>query len=236
VASEIDDLPVYRSRAAAGLRLAELEDQSVDETCIVVPVPDTAKAAADAFAHSLHIPCMEGIIRNRYFGRTFIEPEQSREASAKGKYTILPSVLHGRRVFLLEDSIVRSMTLKCLVRQMLTSGGVREVHVRVACPPVVSPCFYGIDMSTLDELFARPYVTRKTDGRLSPESLAGMATALGVCTLRYLTIADVADTIGCTADSLCLGCVTGKYPTEWGNKLLIRARANLRRGIKGRTC
>ena len=141
VASEIDGLGVYQARTACGQRLAELEDQVLDEDCVVVPVPDTAKAAADSYAHHLKLPCMEGVIRNRYVGRTFIQPNATRENSARSKYTLLLSVLSGKRVFLLEDSIVRSTTLKSLVHRIKENCGSKEVHVRVACPPIVGPRF-----------------------------------------------------------------------------------------------
>ena len=235
VASVMDGVGVYQSRADAGARLAGREDQEMDDGCIVVPVPDTAKAAADAFAFQKKIPCMEGLIRNRYVGRTFIQPEGTRDRSAKGKYTPLPSVLAGKRVFLLEDSIVRSLTLRTLVQQIRGRGGAREVHVRVACPPIVSPCFYGIDMSTLDELFAPRFVAGRYDGRPGDETFARMAKNLGVDSLRYLTVPDMGACIGGDGGSLCLGCVTGKYPTRWGNKLMRQARQNQSEGRRGRT-
>lgn len=235
VASEIDGSSVYRSRAAAGSRLAEMEDQRLDADCIVVPVPDTAKAAADSFAFNLKIPCMEGLIRNRQIGRTFIQPDTTRGESARRKYTPLPSVLEGKRVFLVEDSIVRSTTLRSLVQQLRERGKATEVHVRVACPPIIAPCFYGIDMSTLDELFAPRFADPRYRGRLSQATLARMATTLQVDSLRYLPVDDLSTVIGCERESLCLGCVTGRYPTPWGNRLVRRARGNQRQGIKGRT-
>ena len=235
VASEIDGASVYRSRAAAGKRLAEMEDQSVDGDCIVVPVPDTAKAAADSFAFHMKVPCMEGLIRNRHVGRTFIQPNSTRGDAARKKYTPLPSVLEGKRIFLVEDSIVRSTTLKTLVKQVRERGRAREVHVRVACPPIVSPCFYGIDMSTLDELFAPEFTGRGYSGNPRPEMLAKMAKKLGVDSLRYLPVGDLGTVIGCERESLCLGCVTGKYPTPWGNRLIRRAKKNQKQGVAGRT-
>lgn len=235
VASEIDGEGVYASRAATGHRLASMEDQKVDDTCIVVPVPDTAKAAADAFAYQLGIPSMEGIIRNRYVGRTFIQSKDSRERTVRSKYTPLASVLAGKRVFLLEDSIVRSTTLKILIKQIRQECGAAEIHVRVACPPVVAPCFYGIDMSTVGELFAPNFVNGRYKGNPTPDTLKKMAAALGVDSLRYLPVDQLGPTIGVDNDSLCLGCVTGKYPTEWGNKLARRARKNAKSGQEGRT-
>ena len=235
VASEIDGHSVYRSRAAAGQRLADAEDETIDPTSIVVPVPDTAKAAADSFAFHLGIPCMEGLIRNRQIGRTFIQPGGARGEAARRKYTALPSVLEGRKVFLVEDSIVRSTTLKSLVQQLRERGKAREVHVRVACPPIVAPCFYGIDMSTLEELFAPPFLEARYRGRPSRATLAKMEQALQIDSLRYLPVDDLSEVIGCERESLCLGCVTGRYPTPWGNRLVRRARANQAQGITGRT-
>ena len=235
VASEIDGSGVYMCRARSGERLAELEDQKLDRDCIVVPVPDTAKAAADAFAYRLGIPSLEGLIRNRYVGRTFIQPNASRGRSAKSKYTPLPEVLAGKRVFLVEDSIVRSTTLKTLVSQIRERGRAKEIHVRVACPPIVAPCFYGIDMSTLNELFAPQHVRRNYDGNPSDETMAKMAKELNIDSLRYLATSELGPCLQIAPDDLCKGCVTGKYPTTWGNKLMASARRNARKGVTGRT-
>jgi len=235
VGSTIDDISVYMSRAESGERLAEKEDQEIDDSCIVVPVPDTAKAAADAFAYKKNIPCVEGLIRNRYIGRTFIQPSKSRGRSAKSKYTPLPAVLKGKRVFLLEDSIVRSTTLATLVDQILTRGKAKEVHVRVACPPIVAPCFYGIDMSTLGELFAPKYIAKNYKGDPDAKTLKKMARKLGVNSLRYLSVKDLCDCLHLGKDTLCLGCVTGRYPSKWGNKLMACAKRNLAKGHSGRT-
>jgi len=235
VASTIDDVNVYQSRARSGQLLARLEDQPMDDSCIVVPVPDTAKAAADSFAYHMRIPCVEGLIRNRYVGRTFIQPMSTRGRSAKGKYTPLPAVLAGKRVFLIEDSIVRSTTLATLVGQIRERGRAKEVHVRVACPPIIAPCFYGIDMSTLGELFAPRFVPRGYRGRPDEAMLARMARALGVDSLRYLAVDDLGPCLQSDGSDLCLGCVTGRYPTPWGNKLLKRARRNRKNHGLGRT-
>lgn len=235
VASTSDGTSVYISRARAGRRLGDLEDQPMDENCIVVPVPDTAKAAADAYAFRMGIPCVEGLIRNRYIGRTFIQPDSTRGRSAKSKYTALPDILRGKRVFLVEDSIVRSTTLATLTGQILRVGGAKEVHVRVACPPIVAPCFYGIDMSTLGELFAPKFAPRGYRGSPDEKMLAAMARKLGVHSLRYLSTTDIAECLDMEEKSLCLGCVTGKYPTTWGNKLMQAARRNQADGKKGRT-
>ncbi|MDY6914313.1 MAG: amidophosphoribosyltransferase [Planctomycetota bacterium] len=235
VGSTIADSSVYMTRAMAGKRLAGLEREKVNSSCIVVPVPDTAKAAADAFAYEMGIPSVEGLIRNRYVGRSFIEPTSTRRRTAKGKYTPLPAVLAGKKVFLIEDSIVRSTTLAALADQIRKQGRAKEIHVRVACPPIITPCFYGIDMSTFGELFARKFVPRGYDGTPSEAMTAKMAEALGLDSLRYLSVADLAPCLRIDGRSLCTGCVTGKYPTEAGNRLLSIARRNLRNGKRGRT-
>lgn len=235
VASTIDGSNVYVARNRLGQRMAELEDQALDSSCIVVPVPDTAKAAADAFAFGLGIPSVEGLIRNRYVGRTFIEPSSTRSHRAKCKYTPLPAVLSGKRVFLVEDSIVRSTTLRALAGQIRHRGGAKEVHVRVACPPIVSPCFYGIDMSTLDELFAPPYTGADYDGRLSDAAQRKMARELGVDSLRYLAVSDLGACIRMDSNKLCTGCVTGRYPSAAGNRLACMARKRVGKGEDGRT-
>ena len=166
VASTLDDRSVYLSRAALGKELARLEDVPLDADTIVVPVPDTAKAAADAMAFALGVPSVEGLMRNRYVGRTFIEGTADRAAKARLKYTPLPEVLAGKRVLLVEDSIVRSTTMRALVHEIRDRGGAREIHLRVACPPIIAPCYYGIDMSRKDELFATPYHRRGRRRRL----------------------------------------------------------------------
>jgi len=226
VASTIDGSSVYMARAQSGRRLARLEDQKIDAESIVVPVPDTAKAAADAFAYQLKIPSVEGLIRNRYVGRTFIQPSSMRRSSAKSKYTPLPAVLAGKKVFLIEDSIVRSTTLATLVDQIRHRGKAREVHVRVACPPIVAPCFYGIDMSTLGELFAPKFAPENYDGSPGDDMLQSMARKLGVDSLRYLSVNDLGPCLGVSRQSLCMGCVRGRYPTKWGNLLMEQARNN----------
>ena len=161
---------MYLSRARLGKELARLEKTfPTDVGTIVVPVPDTAKAAADAMAFELGLPCVEGLMRNRYVGRTFIEGTADREAKARLKYTPLPEVMAGKRVLLVEDSIVRSTTMRALVKEIRERGQAREIHLRVACPPIIAPCFYGIDMSSRDELIAPQYADLP-DGSLSEDA------------------------------------------------------------------
>jgi amidophosphoribosyltransferase len=135
----------------------------------------------------------------------------------------------------LEDSIVRSTTLTALASRIRHEGHAKEIHVRVSCPPIVAPCFYGIDMSTLGELFAPRFAHNGYAGSPSAEVHAKMAKALGVDSLRYLAADDLGPCLDIDGKMLCKACVTGRYPTRWGNKLIARARRNVSSGRSGRT-
>jgi amidophosphoribosyltransferase len=225
VSSVMEGSTVYDARWRLGQHLAANETQEMDEDCVVVAVPDTAKPIGDAFAFELRVPSLEGIVRNRYVGRTFIEGED-RAQKVRRKYTLLPSVTGGKRVFLVEDSLVRSTTLRDLGARTRDEGHAAEVHVRIGAPPVIAPCFYGIDMSTLGELFAPMWLSKG----YSPEDLErvcqDMAAHLGADSLRYLPVADVAPSIGLPHESLCTACVTGHYPSTAGTQIYEHERQN----------
>jgi amidophosphoribosyltransferase len=203
----------------------QLNRVPLDSDTIIVPVPDTGKAAADAMAYALGVRSVEGLMRNRYVGRTFIEGEH-RADRARLKYTPLREVLAGKRVLLIEDTIVRSTTLKSLLHHLRERGGAKEVHVRVACPPIVAPCFYGIDMSTIRELFAPRFMS---GARPTMAEQQAMAAELGADSLYYLPLEAVARSIGLPEDQLCRACLTGQYPTPTGERLhelAVRNRGN----------
>jgi amidophosphoribosyltransferase len=235
VASTLDGRSVYISRSRLGKELAHQEHQlgmvSLDDDTIVVPVPDTAKAAADAMAFELGVPSVEGIIRNRYIGRTFIEGQQ-RADRVRMKYTPLREVLEGKRVLLIEDTIVRSTTLQSLLHLVRDQGRAREIHVRVACPPIVAPCFYGIDMSTMGELFAPKYMEGET---ITQDEQEAMARHLGADSLFYLPLDAIARCIDLPEDHLCRACLTGHYPTPKGEQLYQIALANRKGKASART-
>ncbi len=222
VASTLDDRSVYLTRTNLGRELADAERALGrvpldDPDTIIVPVPDTSKAAADSMAYELSIPCREGLIRNRYAGRTFIEGGRARKAKAAAKYTPLREVLKDKRVILVEDSIVRSTTMNALLDRIRDVGGAKEIHVRVACPPIVAPCFYGIDMSTIDQLIAPKYFS--LSGELTEESQQRLADDLGADSLQYLPVSALARAINLPQSRLCQACVTGNYPTPIGQHL-----------------
>ena len=231
MASTLDDRSVYLSRTRLGEELARLEREDgrvpLDDDTIVVPVPDTSKAAADSMAFELGVPGREGLIRNRYAGRTFIEG-RGRAKKVQVKYTPLREVLEGKRVLLVEDSIVRSTTMRGLLERIRGEGGAREIHVRVACPPIIAPCFYGIDMSTIDELFAPEFLGPEG---LTEEAQARMAESLGADSVRYLPVEAIARAVGYPREDLCQACITGEYPTPCGQDLYQIALRNV--GNKG---
>jgi amidophosphoribosyltransferase len=235
VASTLDDRSVYLTRAALGKELARQERElgrvPLDADTIIVPVPDTGKAAADAMSFELGVPSVEGLIRNRYIGRTFIEG-QNRAERVQLKYTPLREVLDGKRVLLIEDTIVRSTTMKALLHDLRHRGGAREIHVRVACPPIIAPCFYGIDMSTVRELFAPRFLK---GSRATEAEQNAMSAELGSDSLFYLPLEAVARCIDLDPSHLCRGCITGKYPTPTGERLYQLSLRQRNGSIGGRT-
>ncbi|MCX8176087.1 MAG: amidophosphoribosyltransferase, partial [Candidatus Bathyarchaeota archaeon] len=196
--SVIEGISVYDVRVKLGLNLAKNYENNAD---VVVPVPDTSRPAAEGIARYTGLPVAEGLIKNRYIHRTFIMPRQAlREESVKIKLNPLRSVLKGRRIILVDDSIVRGTTIKNIIH-MIREAGAKEVHVRITCPPIISPCFYGIDISTHGELIAFNH------------SIEEICKIIGADSLGYQTIDGLVDAIGIRKDKLCLACLTEEYPT-----------------------
>ena len=167
---------------------------------IVIPIPDSAIPAALGYAEASRIPYGEGVVKNRYIQRTFIQPDQRmRDLGARMKYTPLGEMLEGKKVVMVDDSIVRGTTTGKLVR-MLFDAGAAEVHVRISAPPVKYPCFYGIDMATQDELIAARHTVEEIRQRI------------GATTLGYLSLQGCVRAIGLHKDKFCRACFDGKYP------------------------
>ncbi|MDR1453551.1 MAG: amidophosphoribosyltransferase [Candidatus Margulisbacteria bacterium] len=187
---------VYKAREKFGELLFREHPVEAD---VVIPVPDSGVPAAVGFAKASGIPYEEGLIKNRYVGRTFINPSQSmRELGVRLKLNPLPEVLAGRRVVLLDDSIVRGTTSAKLVK-LLRDNGAREVHFRVSAPPSISPCYYGIDTPLKSELIAANY------------SVPEICRKLGADTLGYLSLAAMREAIGLKDFGFCQGCFDGVY-------------------------
>jgi amidophosphoribosyltransferase len=180
---------------------------------IVVPVPDSGVAAAIGYSEESGLPFRHALIRNHYVGRTFIEPSQAiRDFGVKLKLNPVRSLLQGKSVVLVDDSIVRGTTSRKIVR-MVRQAGAREVHLRISCPPTISPCFYGVDTPTRGELIA------------SNHSVEEIRRFVEADTLGYLSIASLRQAVGDDRHEYCYACYTGDYPTELVNiEELVAAR------------
>jgi amidophosphoribosyltransferase len=181
-----------------GERLAQEAPVGAD---LVIPIPDSGTPAAIGFSKASGIPFDEGLIKNRYVARTFIQPDQGmREQGIRMKFNPLDDI-HGKRIVVVDDSIVRGNTMRQLVA-MLFDGGAAEVHVRISSPPVVSPCFYGIDMADEDELAA------------AHRSVDEMRELIGATSLHYLSVEGMQEATTLPEDSVCRACFTRSYPTR----------------------
>ena len=197
--SIIDGHEVYKVRREIGAILAEEDPITGD---VVFGVPDSGRAHALGYAMRKGVLYDEGLMKNRYVGRTFIMPDQAhRESDVRAKLNPIRSVVEGRRVVLVDDSIVRGTTMRRIVG-LLRSAGAKEVHVRLGVPPVIAPCPYGIDMKTREQFLAR--------GRTTDE----IAKTIGADTVRYLTLEGLERSIGIPLEDLCTGCLTERYPVE----------------------
>ena len=234
VSSVLDGKSVYITRKNLGKELAKTETEKIDKNTVVIPVPDTAKASGDALAYELNIPSSEGLIRNRFVGRTFIEGS-AREDRVQNKYTALREILENKKVLLVDDSIVRGTTTKQIVRYLKKTGGAKEVHIRISCPPIRGPCFYGIDMSTVGELLVPQFEGSPIKGEVSEKVIKKVASELGADSVRFQSIEGLIKSIGKPAKDLCTACLTGEYPTKWGQKLYKKSWENFKKGIKERT-
>jgi amidophosphoribosyltransferase len=190
---------VNDSREALGRQLAREHPVDAD---LVVPVPDSGVPAAVGYAMESGIPFRMGLIRNHYIGRTFIEPSQAiRDFGVKLKLNPVGGLMQGRRVVLVDDSIVRGTTSRKIVR-MVREAGAKEVHVRISCPPTISPCYYGVDTPTREELIASSN---------TPEQICRF---LGADSLGYTSLAGLRQAVNDTQGNFCTSCYTGIYPTD----------------------
>jgi amidophosphoribosyltransferase len=198
--SVMHDESLYTYRMRIGRQLAEEDPSDIDRADIVIAVPDSGIPAAIGFSQISGIPYAEGLIKNRYVGRTFIQPTQTmRETGIRMKLNPLKDVLKGKRVIIVDDSIVRGTTSRKIVRA-LREAGATEVHMRISSPPVTHPCFYGIDTDTQDHLIA------------ATKSIADITAQIEADSLRYLTWAGMLTATLQDTKSFCSACFTGDYP------------------------
>ncbi|MFZ4628953.1 MAG: amidophosphoribosyltransferase, partial [Blastocatellia bacterium] len=191
---------VNKSRHLLGRYLAR---ESPAEADIVVPVPDSGVAAAIGYAAESGLKFRFGLMRNHYVGRTFIEPRsQIRHFGVKIKLNPVRDLIEGKRVVLIDDSIVRGTTSQKLVK-MMRDAGAREVHMRISCPPTIAPCYYGVDTPTREELIA------------AHQSVESIRNYLGADSLGYLSLQGLLDAVGDSERNRhCTACYTGQYPTQ----------------------
>lgn len=203
--ADMDDKNVYGVRLELGRKLATRIREKQIAADVVLPVPDTARPAATTLAETLGLPLREGFIKNRYSGRTFIMPDDlTRNAALRLKLNTIPHEIRGKRLLLVDDSIVRGNTLRRVI-ELLRDAGAAAVHLAIHAPPVLHPCFYGIDMSTEEELFARRF------GPALPELEKAAAAELGADSLTYLTVELLDEAV---AGPRCAACFDGVYPAE----------------------
>ncbi|MDQ5822363.1 MAG: amidophosphoribosyltransferase [Actinomycetota bacterium] len=202
--SQLYGLEIQGARVRMGEMLAAKAPVNAD---VVMGVPDSGLPAAEGYAAASGIPYASGLVKNRYIGRTFINPGQDeRERNARRKLNVLTERVRGKRLVVVEDSVVRGTTTRYLAK-MLREAGATEVHLRVALPPVRWPCFYGIDIGTPRELLS------------SSRSVEGVRDILGVDTIAFLNIMELREAIGPPDAGFCDACMTNDYPTRIGRSL-----------------
>jgi amidophosphoribosyltransferase len=198
--SEVFGQSVNEVRTNLGRLLAKETTVPAD---VVVPIPDSGVCAAIGYAEEAHVPMRFGLIRNHYVGRTFIEPAQSiRHFGVKVKLNPVRSILAGQRVVLVDDSLVRGTTSRKIVK-MVRAAGAREVHLRISCPPTVSPCFYGVDTPRRSELIAATH------------SLEEIRRYVGADSVAYLSLEGLLSAVGTGRQNYCTSCYTGQYPVAF---------------------
>ena len=195
--SILDGKLVYKSRMAMG---AELAKESPVDAEMVIGVPDSATAAAVGYSRESGIPYGEGLVKNRYVGRTFIQPDQRlRDLGVQRKLNALTELIEGRRIIVVDDSIVRGTTTPHVVN-LLRKGGAKEIHLRICAPPIMWPCHFGIDMANQSELIA------------SNKSVEEIREFVGADSLEYLSHEGLIKAVGLPKENHCMACFTGKYP------------------------
>jgi len=195
--SAINGRLLYLARQAMGEKLAEEHPVDAD---LVMGVPDSATAAGIGYSRKSNIPLCEGLLKNRYVGRTFIEPDQRiRDLGVKLKFNPLPQMLDGKRLVVVDDSIVRGTTTPQVVK-LLRRAGVKEVHMRICAPPIRYPCFFGVDMATRRELIA------------AQKTVAEVRDFIGADSLGHLSVDGLIKAVALPEDIFCLACFTGDYP------------------------
>lgn len=209
---------LYAARSRMGEKLAEESPVDAD---LVIPVPDTGKSAAIGYSARSGIPFGEGLIKNRYVGRTFIDPDDElRRLGIRMKLNPLTSAIKGKRLVVVDDSIVRGNTTRSLVHMLFTAGA-EEVHLRISSPPIIYPCFYGIDMAVQDEFIA------------FQKSMEEVGQEIGATSLAYLSLGGLLAAIQVEKEGFCTACFSGSYPISVPDELKV-SKFRFEAAIKGK--
>ena len=198
--SVLSGTSIYMARLEMGRQLAREHPVEAD---VVMAIPDSAVPGGIGFSQEAKLPYVEGLIKNRYIGRTFISPDQSMRArGVQLKFNPIVELLAGKRVIVVDDSIVRGTTTPRIVK-LLRDSGAREVHVRITSPPIIHPCYLGVDMATHDELIAANFTIEE------------IRQKIGADTLGYLSKEGLLQAVARKRGEMCLGCLTGEYPETY---------------------
>ena len=217
--SIIDGVSVAEARLRLGMSLAKrdplLKDNKLRNNLIVVPVPDSGRSVAVGYAKESRLPYVEGLMKNRYVHRTFILPgQQRRKIAVKEKLNPIRSAVEGKDIILLDDSIVRGTTTQQIVSLLKEIGRAKTVHLRISCPPIISPCYMGIDFPTKEELIAGRFQTIYRENFIEE-----IKKQIGADSLLFQTKEDLSKALRKTENQLCMACFTGNYPLKSVEKL-----------------
>jgi len=229
--SIIDGISVAEARLRLGEYLAKndpiLMNPEIRDNAVVVPVPDSGRGVAVGYAKEAKLPYLEGLMKNRYVHRTFIMPGQAkRKIAVKEKLNPIKSVISGRDIILLDDSIVRGTTTQQILSLLRDKGEAKRVHLRISSPPIISPCYMGIDFPTKNELIAGRFQDLYGD-----DYIEEIRKEIGADTLLYQTVENLRHAIGKNKNQLCLACLTGEYHLKSVQKLaemeesIVKSRA-----------
>jgi amidophosphoribosyltransferase len=208
--SVLDGKSIYMARMAMGRQLAREHPVDAD---VVMAIPDSAIPGGIGYAQEAGLPYVEGLIKNRYIGRTFISPDQKMRArGVQLKFNPIVELLAGQRVIVVDDSIVRGTTTPRIVK-LLRDAGAREVHVRITSPPIIHPCYLGVDMASHDELIAANF------------TIDEICEKIGADSLGYLSKEGLLDAIARKRGQMCMGCLTGEYPETYNGPAVLATAA-----------
>lgn len=219
--SSFEGVEASAVRKNLGAQLARMDHDVLQSgSFTVVPVPESAILAGDGYSEAAGIAQNNRVLQKVMDQRGFTTGSQNRRQVVREKYNIEPGGFAGQSIILVDDSVVRGDTMRELVKRLRTEAGAAHIHLRLTAPPILAPCFYGIDMKSTSELIARKYHDQPLQrGVLPPDVLQALAADLGVDSVRFVPVEAIPQAIGMTRDRLCMACVTGEYPTPEGERL-----------------